>query len=436
MASPAYCVHARRITTLRTVALALRSANLHLATFMLAALLPVAAGATVHVACTPGHLSFGKVEVGEKKTLSATLSNTGSSAIKLLSLQLENSKFAVSGLSFPLVLGAGKTTKFSVVFAPKSADPENGQLLIKGLSGISLTIPAYGSGVKKWSLAASPSSLDFGNVAVGSHSELAVTLTNKGSSTITISQETHPSREFTLSGPALPFSLEAGRAATFHVTFKPQWRGEQASRFSVSNADDPVLTVPLSGIGDGTSAAQLTVSPATLSFGSVTVGNTDTKAGTITATGGSVTVSSASLGSSQFSISGISLPVTLSAGQSASFDVLFTPQSGGTVSSTLKFGSNATNSPTAEALGGSGVEPTYSVNLSWNASTSDVAGYNVYRSSSLTGAYSKLNPTVDAATDFTDNTVASGTTYYYDVTSVSSSGVESSPCTPVKVTVN
>jgi hypothetical protein len=168
----------------------------------------------------------------------------------------------------------------------------------------------------------------------------------------------------------------------------------------------------------------------------VTVGNTDTKAGTITATGGSVTVSSASLGSSLFSISGISLPVTLSNGQSASFDVLFTPQSGGSVSSTLKFGSTATNSPTAEALGGSGVEPAYSVNLSWNPSTSDVAGYNVYRSSSLTGAYSKLNPALDAATDFTDNTVASGTTYYYDVTSVSSSGVESSPCTPVKVTVN
>jgi hypothetical protein len=436
MAPPAYGVHARLITTLRTLALALRSAKLHSAALMLAALLPVAAGATVHVACTPGHLSFGKVLVGEKKTLSATLSNTGSSAIKLLSLQLDNSKFAVSGLSFPLVLSAGKTTKFSVVFAPKSADPENGQLLIKGLSGISLTIPAYGSGVKKWSLSASPSSLAFGNVAVGSHSELTVTLTNKGSSTITISQATLPSREFTFSGPALPVSLEAGRAATFHVTFKPQWRGEQDSSFSVSNADDPVLSVPLSGTGDGTSAAQLTVSPATLSFGSVTVGNTDTRAGTITATGGSVTISSASLGSSLFSISGISLPVTLSAGQSASFDVLFTPQSGGTVSSTLKFGSTATNSPTAEALGGSGVEPAYSVNLSWNPSTSEVAGYNVYRSSSLSGTYSKLNPTVDAATDFTDNTVASGATYYYDVTSVSSSGVESSPCTPVKVTVN
>jgi hypothetical protein len=309
-------------------------------------------------------------------------------------------------------------------------------LLIKSASGVSLTVPAWGSGVNNWALAASPSSLAFGNVALGSNSTLAVTLTNQGSSTITISQEIHPSREFALSGPALPVSLEAGQSATFQVTFTPKWRGEMASNFSVSNVGDPVLAVPLSGVGGGTSAAQLTVSPATLSFGSVTVGNTGTQAATIKAAGGSVTVSAASLGSSLFSISGITLPLTLNAGQSASFDVLFTPQSGGTFNSTLNFASTAADSPTAEALGGSGVEPAYTVNLSWDASTSQVAGYNVYRSSSLSGTYSKMNPTLDAATAFTDNTVASGSTYYYDVTSVNSSGVESSPCTPVKVTVN
>jgi len=436
MASPAYDVNARPTTPLRPVPRALRFATLCLAALMFATFLPVAAGATVHLTCTPGNLGFGKVVVGQKKTLSATLSNTGSSTIKLSALQVESPAFTVSGLTFPLALGPRQTAKFSVVFAPKSASPEAAELLIKTLSGISLTVPAHGSGVKNWSLAASPSSLAFGNVAQGSHSTLAVALTNHGSSTITISQETHPSQEFTLSGPALPVHLEAGQAATFQVTFTPKWQGEVTSSFSVSNADDPVLTVPVSGDGGGTSAAKLTVSPATLSFGSVTVGNSATKAGTITAAGGSVTVSSASLGSSLFSISGISLPVTLTAGQSASFDVVFAPQSGGTVTSSLKFASTATDSPTAESLGGSGVEPAYTVNLSWNPSTSDVAGYNVYRSSSLTGTYSKLNPTVDATTDFTDDTVASGATYYYDVTSVSSSGVESSPCTPVRVTVN
>jgi centrosomal CEP192-like protein/ASPM-SPD-2-Hydin domain-containing protein len=426
MAPPARGVNVRPIPALRTLVLAL----------WFAAFLPGIAGATAPLTCSPGYLSFGKVVVGQQKSLPATLSNTSSSTITLSSLQMENQEFAVSGLTFPLVLNAGQTADFKVVFTPTSSQPEAGKLLIKGVSSIALTVPAWGSGVSNWSLTASPSGLAFGNVALGSHSTLTVTLTNQGSSTITISQEIHPSQVFALSGPALPVSLEAGQAATFQVTFTPKWRGEMASNFSVSNVGDPVLTVPVSGTGGGTSAAQLTVSPATLSFGSVTVGNTGTKPATITAAGGSVTVSAASLGSSLFSISGITLPLTLNAGQSASFDVLFTPQSGGTFDSTLNFASTASGSPTAEALGGSGVEPAYSVNLSWDASTSQVAGYNVYRSPTLSGTYSKMNPTLDAATAFTDNTVASGATYYYDVTSVSSSGVESSPCTPLKVTVN
>ncbi|MFZ0955740.1 MAG: choice-of-anchor D domain-containing protein [Candidatus Sulfotelmatobacter sp.] len=426
MAPPACGVDTPPTPALRKVALVL-----WLATF-----LPAVAGATVHLACTPGNLAFGKVVVGQQKTLSATLSNTGSSSVKLSALQVENQEFAVSGLTFPLVLKAGASAQFKVVFSPASSKPEAGDLLVKSASGISLTVPAWGTGVDNWSLTASPSSLAFGNVALGSHSTSAVTLTNEGSSTITISQEIHPASEFALSGPALPISLEAGQAATFQVTFTPKWRGEMASNFSVSNVGDPVLTVPLSGTGGGTSTAKLSVSPASLSFGSVTVGNTGTKPATITAAGSSVTVSAASLGSSLFSISGITLPLTLGAGQSASFDVVFTPQSGGAVTSTLKFASTAADSPTAEALGGSGVEPAYSVNLSWDASTSQVSGYNVYRSPTLSGTYSRLNSALDAATAFTDDTVASGSTYYYDVTSVSSSGAESSPCSPVKVTVN
>lgn len=426
MAPPACGVDTPPTPALRKVALVL-----WLATF-----LPAVAGATVHLACTPGNLAFGKVVVGQQKTLSATLSNTGSSSVKLSALQVENQEFAVSGLTFPLVLKAGASAQFKVVFSPASSKPEAGDLLVKSASGISLTVPAWGTGVDNWSLTASPSSLAFGNVALGSHSTSAVTLTNEGSSTITISQEIHPASEFALSGPALPISLEAGQAATFQVTFTPKWRGEMASNFSVSNVGDPVLTVPLSGTGGGTSTAKLSVSPASLSFGSVTVGNTGTKPATITAAGSSVTVSAASLGSSLFSISGITLPLTLGAGQSASFNVVFTPQSGGAVTSTLKFASTAADSPTAEALGGSGVEPAYSVNLSWDASTSQVSGYNVYRSPTLSGTYSRLNSALDAATAFTDDTVASGSTYYYDVTSVSSSGAESSPCSPVKVTVN
>ena len=100
----------------------------------------------------------------------------------------------------------------------------------------------------------------------------------------------------------------------------------------------------------------------------------------------------------------------------------------------MTLASNASNSQTAESLTGTGVTPTYSVNLSWNASTSSVAGYNVYRGTAA-GSYSKVNSTLDSSAAFTDNTVASGATYYYAATAVNSSGEESSYSAPLKVVV-
>jgi hypothetical protein len=142
-----------------------------------------------------------------------------------------------------------------------------------------------------------------------------------------------------------------------------------------------------------------------------------------------VTVSSASSSSSQFVLNGASFPLTIPAGQSVSFNVAFTPQSSGTVSGSLAFGSNASSSRTTESLTGAGTVPVYSVNLFWNSST-DVVGYNVYRSAAANGTYSKVNSALQPSTTYTDNTVVSGQTYYYAATSVNSAGQESARSTP------
>ena len=67
----------------------------------------------------------------------------------------------------------------------------------------------------------------------------------------------------------------------------------------------------------------------------------------------------------------------------------------------------------------------HSVALSWTASTSPVAGYNVYRSGSSGGPYAKLTSVLDASTRFVDSSVQSGLTYYYVNTAVDSRGAES-----------
>jgi fibronectin type 3 domain-containing protein len=139
-----------------------------------------------------------------------------------------------------------------------------------------------------------------------------------------------------------------------------------------------------------------------------------------------VTVTSGTSNSAEFTLSGISFPVTINAGQSTQFTVTFTPQSSGAASGTITFVSNATNSPTVQSESGTGIAPPpHSVDLTWNASTSVVVGYNVYRGTTSGGPYSKINSSLDGSTAYTDSTVQAGQTYYFVTTAVDSTGAES-----------
>ncbi len=65
------------------------------------------------------------------------------------------------------------------------------------------------------------------------------------------------------------------------------------------------------------------------------------------------------------------------------------------------------------------------VSLNWAASTSsNVTNYKVYRSTASGGPYTALQ-TLGTVTTFTDKTVVSGTTYFYVVTAIDSTGAES-----------
>ena len=272
-------------------------------------------------------------------------------------------------------------------------------------------------------LSANPASLAFGSIQVGRSANLSEALTNTGSSSITISQANMSGTAFSTSGLTLPVTLTSNQSVTFTITFAPAAAGSLSGSLAViSNASNSPLSIPLSGTG--TAQGQLSVSPATLSFGTVTVGASASLSGSLTATGASVTVTSASSNSSEFVFSGVTLPVTIGAGQSAPFTVTFIPNASGTASSTLTFTSNASNSPTAESLTGTGqTAQSHWVGLTWNSSSGAVS-YNVYRKLASDQTYTQIN-TGDSTTAYTDNSVVAGQTYDFVVTAIDANGAES-----------
>jgi fibronectin type 3 domain-containing protein len=75
------------------------------------------------------------------------------------------------------------------------------------------------------------------------------------------------------------------------------------------------------------------------------------------------------------------------------------------------------------------------VALTWNASTSTVSGYNVYRSTVSGSSYTKINSSLVTTLSYTDSTVQNGTTYFYVTTAVDSSGFESADSNEVSAAI-
>jgi len=266
----------------------------------------------------------------------------------------------------------------------------------------------------------------FGDAQIGSSSSYSFRLSNTGSKTLQITSKSKQGSEFSFGEFPLPVNLQPGASVELPVIFKPTAEGYSTGVFElVSTAKDSKLTMNVTGFGMVARKPKLGVSPATLSFGNVTVGSSVNLEATLTASNAPVTISSDGSTSSEFLLA-LNLPVTIPAGQSIRVTVQFKPNASGTASGKAGFISNASDSPTVELLTGTGAATfSHSVDLSWDSGGGQPVGYNVYRGTVSGGPYTMINTSLDSSTNYTDSTVLSGTTYYYVTTEVNAQGQES-----------
>ncbi|MGH9400513.1 MAG: choice-of-anchor D domain-containing protein [Terriglobia bacterium] len=211
------------------------------------------------IAVSPASVNFGSVAVGGASSQSVTLSNTGTGLATVSLAVATGSGFKISGLPLSLTLSAGQSTSFSATFAPTTAGSASGNIsIISTASDSPLSVSLLGTGVVQ-ALSATPSSLGFGNVTVGSSSDLPVVVTDTGSASVTISQTTTSGAGFSVTGPALPLTLAAGQNTSFSVTFHPASTGSVTGGISViSNASDSPTGASLSATGVNQHSVTLT----------------------------------------------------------------------------------------------------------------------------------------------------------------------------------
>jgi hypothetical protein len=391
---------------------------------------------------TPQSLAFGNVVVGASTSQNVTVSNSSTASVTISNLSVSGVGFSQSGAALPLTLAVGQSATIAVKFAPTAASSVTGSLQItSNATNASIAVALSGTGTavppQQGTLTVSSQSLAFGSVVVGTNTSQNITVSNSSTAAVTISNLSVTGAGFSQSGATLPLTLAVGQSAAIAVKFAPTAASSVTGSLQItSNATNASIAVALSGTGTAAPQGALTVNPQSLAFGSVLIGSSANQTITLSNTSGiAVTVSKASATGSGFSQSGLTLPLTLASGQTASFSATFAPQTAGSASGSIQITSDASNPSVAVALTGTGSTIQHSVDVSWDASTPAASGYNVYRSTQSGGPFTKLNGAPITVLIFTDNTVSSGVTYFYTVTSVAADGSESGDSTVVTAVV-
>jgi len=194
----------------------------------------------------------------------------------------------------------------------------------------------------------SPTSINFGNVNVGSHSNQMVTVKNYGLENLIIGDITHPSAPFSITvDNCSGQTLATGESNTLTVRFSPTSRGTFSSSFDIpsNDPDDNPMTVNLEGTGIG---AVIQVELDLLDFGEVEAGLQADEILKISNTGDAELVINNISCTGTFSVSNLPSQPIAPGGEHEITVTLEPQQERGKYTGTVTIESNACNEPKKE----------------------------------------------------------------------------------------
>jgi len=296
---------------------------------------------------SPTNLPFGSVAIGQTNTLSFQVVNTGGS--NLTGTVTVSPPFAIQSGS-PFSVESGLTGTVQVTFAPTTGGSFSNSVVFTSNAGNSTNaVTGTGTGSSPAQLAVSPAGLGFGTIAVGNTAQASFAITNLGGIGITNGTAVVSAPFAIVSGS--PFNLAGFAGTNVVVSFTPASSGNFSNNVTfTSNGGNSTNAVT----GSGTPPAQLAVSPASLGFGTIAVGNTAQSSFAITNLGGIGITNGTAVVSAPFAIVSGS-PFNLAGFAGANVVISFTPSSSGNFSNNVTFTSNGGNS--TNAVTGSGTPP-------------------------------------------------------------------------------
>lgn len=293
------------------------------------------------ISVTPWPLDFGAVPVGQSKTETFVVTNTGNVDATLTKAKAPiGGEFSVAApINEGTVLGVGQTLDVDVTFTPTAAGAASDQYTITADTGQGVMyLPLTGTTPSEFTASPSPVSFPVGGGAaqpVGTTTTTTVHVTNNGTVPETVTGSTGPSASgpFAVTGiPAANTVVQPGAGFDLSVSYDPSAAGTQTDSVVIDDAGAP-LTIPLSGTAVA-DVNDVTVSPSPVDFGGVIIGQSKTETVTVTNHGNvPSTITGVTAPAGGFAVASPNPAGTvLGVGQSVSLNLTFTPTAAGPVS--------------------------------------------------------------------------------------------------------
>lgn len=312
----------------------------------------------------PSSLSFAPTTVGQTSaTQTVTVRASKTAALGNLAASVSGD-FARNGGTCGNTLPAKGSCTITVAFTPNTTGNRSGTLSISH-DGLTTAVPIQLSGTGLAAPVATISldatSFAFGDQTIHTTSSArTLNVSNTGTAPLNFSAITlggaAPADYSATGGCAVGTPVAAGGSCSLALRFTPTTTGSRtASLLLASDASNGNATVTLGGTGQAVPTPQVSLAPAALAFGSVTVGSSSTaRQVTLTNSGSAVLNITAITAVSPFNATH-ACGSTLAAGASCAIDVVFTPGGAGAASGALTVSSNASGSPHGVGLTGTGV---------------------------------------------------------------------------------
>lgn len=320
---------------------------------------------TPEIEVSKAELDFGDVTVGSEDTSTITISNTSEAPLNINDIYISGSQYFSQTNDCIGTLTGGNTCTINIKFNPDAEGLQSAYLIIESddpdESGITIVLSGNGvvvsPGIEPPDIDVSPSSIDFGNVLIGSSATQTVIISNRGREALTINNISisaeggYAALSFSQSNDC-PQNIIPGSGCNINVLFSPITGGSLSATLIISSndPDESVLNIPLSGYGIWQvepPVPDIEVSPSSIDFGTVILGTPSSKMLFISNTGNHfLNVTTSLTGSSDFSI--LQDCTSINAGSHCNLHIQFLPSSLGEKTANLTITSNDPDEPLIE----------------------------------------------------------------------------------------